>query len=111
MLPKQKRLNLKKDFKWVSSGKRIETASFRLFLKNGDNPLPLVGIALSSKNFKTAVLRNRAKRISSKTIESLYPRLQTHLNLVIMPKPGVLESSQEALTKQLNDVQSLFASY
>ena len=93
MLPKPARLNLKKDFKWVASGKKLETKYLRLFLRVGDpstNSWPRIGIAVSSKSFKKATDRNRAKRIVSSAFQSLYSLLPLHLNIVALPKTGVL---------------------
>lgn len=89
MLPKEKRLNLKKDFKWVASGKRLETKYLKLFVKTGENQIPNVGVAVSSKVFKKATERNRAKRLASAVFEVLYSRLPNTINIVALPKAGV----------------------
>lgn len=91
MLPKQKRLNLKHDFKWVASGKKIETKFAKLFIRIGDNEFPKVGIAVSGKSFKTATKRNRAKRLISVAFESLYSSLPSAINIVALPKTGILK--------------------
>ena len=108
MLPKSQRLNLKTSFKWVASGKHLQTPSFKLMVKFSDNPLPLVGIALSKDQFKKAVDRNRARRLTSKAIEGLYPSLLNRLNLVIMPKAVVLEKSPDQLSNELKNVKDLY---
>lgn len=105
MLPKQKRLNLTQDYKWVASGKRIETSSFKLFLKFGENTTPKIGVALSKQSFNKANLRNQAKRISLLAVESLYEMLPNNLNLVIMPKSVCLEKSVENLKEELLNVK------
>lgn len=89
MLPKFKRLNLKKDFKWVAAGKKIDTKFAKLFIRIGDNPKPRVGIAVPSGIFKKATGRNRARRVISAAIESLYPKLPQSINIVALPKIGV----------------------
>lgn len=91
MLSKDKRLNLKKDFKWVASGKKMETQYLKIFTRTGDNQSPRVGIANSSKVFKNATDRNRARRIVSAALESLYERLPNNINIVVLPKQGVIE--------------------
>lgn len=91
MLPKSKRLNLKNDFKWVSSGKKIDTKLVKLFVKMGDNQIPRIGIAVSGKSFKKATQRNRAKRLVSAAFESLYSSLPPAINIVALPKIGVLD--------------------
>ena len=91
MLSKDKRLNLKKDFKWAASGKKTETKFLKLFIKMGDNKHPRVGIATSSKAFKKSTQRNRAKRLASVAFESLYSRLPKTANILVLPKVGILE--------------------
>ncbi len=102
MLPKEKRLNLKKDFKWVSSGKRLDTRFAKLFIKTGGNKNPRIGIAVSSKVFKKATDRNKAKRVISKSFESLYPGLPNLINIVALPKEGVINVKSEDVLKDLD---------
>lgn len=90
MLPKSQRLNLKKDFKWVASGKKIETKFLKLFLKVGENQNPKLGIATSSKVFKKATERNRARRLTSAAFEPLYSKLPQTINIVALPKAGII---------------------
>ncbi len=108
MLPKSRRLNLKKDFKWVATGLKKETPSFKLMWKLADQDFPRVGIALNSSHFKKAVLRNRARRLTSTAIQELYSSLNKKLNLVIMPKLGILEKKPSELEKELIDVKDLY---
>jgi len=111
MLPKSQRLNLKKDFKWVAAGQKKDTSSFKLMWKLSDQAFPRVGIALNSTSFKKAVERNRARRLTSTAIQNLYPSLHKNLNLVIMPKPGILEKSPLELEQELKDVKDLYNSH
>lgn len=90
MLSKNKRLNLKTDFKWVASGKKVETKYMRLYFKNGTNEFPRIGIATSSKIFKKAVKRNRARRLASAAFEGLYDKLPKTANILVLPKIGIL---------------------
>lgn len=91
MLSKNKRINLAKDFKWVASGKKTETRYLKVFIKMGENEFPKVGIAVSSKVFKKATERNRAKRLISAVFEALCPSLPPAINIVALPKAGVLK--------------------
>lgn len=91
MLSKDKRLNLGKDFKWVASGKKLETKYLKLFVKLGDNELPKIGIATSGKVLGTATHRNRARRIVSAVFEALYSKLPNNINIVALPKAYTLE--------------------
>src|SRR3989338_7023851 len=89
MLPKLQRINLKKDFKRVAAGKSLETKYLKLFFKLGDNEIPKVGIAPSSKVFKKATDRNRARRLVSAAFESLYKNLPNNINIMALPKAGI----------------------
>lgn len=90
MLPNLKRLNLKKDFKWVAAGKKLETKYLKLFIKPGDNKIARLGIAGSSKTFKKAVDRNRARRLTSAAFEALYAKLPNTINIVALPKSTII---------------------
>lgn len=104
MLSKDKRLNLKKEFKWVINGSKLETPSLRLYLRSTSDKPPQVGISLSKKYFKSAVERNRARRLASWGVENLYSQLPKGLKLIIMPKSLVLEKKSQELLKELQDV-------
>ena len=65
-------------------------------------------MALSKNYFKKANLRNKAKRIVSKIAEDLYNDLPNGLNLIIMPKSGVLIVSLDNLKKEVASVKRIF---
>lgn len=90
MLPRPQRLNLKKDFKWVVSGKFLDCRFAKIYIRLGDNQMPRIGIAVSSKNFKQAVERNRARRLMSSAIQPLYGKLPPSSNIVVLPKTAIL---------------------
>lgn len=104
MLPKPKRLNLKKDFKWVASGKRIYSKYATIFTRLGDNSFPKIGIAVPSKVFKSATLRNRARRLLSKGFEDVYSKLPNSINIVALPKEGILDVKSSDLLIELESV-------
>ncbi len=104
MLSKDKRLNLKTDFKWVASGKSLETKFLKLFFRLGDNPTPRVGIATSSKYFKKAHDRNRARRIVSASFEVIYSLLPERINIVALPKSTVLEVKSGDVLMDLEEI-------
>lgn len=104
MLPKHKRLNLKKDFKWVAAGKKLETDYLKLIIKPGDNQMPKIGIAVSSKSFKKATQRNRARRLTSAAFEILYGRLPANINIVVLPKTGVINVKSSEVQLDLEAV-------
>ncbi len=101
MLPKQNRLNLYKDFKWVTGGKKVETPLVTLFIKTGDNLFPRIGIAVSVKKLKKAADRNRARRLVSKAFESLYGSLPKDINIVALPKSRVINVKSDAVLLDL----------
>ena len=90
MLPKYQRLNLKKDFKWAASGKKIDSKFLKLFIKVGENQTAKIGIATSSKTFTKASQRNRARRLTSAAFEPLFSKLPQSINIVALPKAGIL---------------------
>lgn len=107
MLPRENRLNLKKDFKWIASGKKLETKFVKLFIKFNDPSKslpPRVGIALSGKNFKKAYERNRARRLISQAFQELYADLPDNINIVALPKTGVLEVKSSDVVLDLETV-------
>lgn len=89
MLPKSKRLNLKRDFKWVAAGQNLDTKYAKLFLRMGSNTTAKIGVAISS-DFKKATQRNRAKRVTFTAFKSLYSHLPPKINIVVLPKQSVL---------------------
>ena len=101
MLPKQNRLNLKKSYSWVNTGKKLESSNFRLLYRLGNNSHPLIGIALSSRVFNKAVQRNRARRLISKAFEVVYQSLPALINIVASPKSGILNSNSSQITDEL----------
>lgn len=108
MLPKNNRLNLKKDFKWVASGQKVESMNFKLFLRLGDNLKPRVGISLSKNVLKKAVDRNRAKRLLSTAFKNLYSSLLQNINIVALPKPGIISLKSTDIEKELEETLRKF---
>ena len=104
MLPKSQRLNLKKDFKRVASGKKIDTYLFKLFIKQNQDQRTKVGIAVSGKVFKKATDRNRAKRLISFAFESLYSQLPTGISIMALPKKGIVEVKSTIVLAELKEV-------
>lgn len=101
MLPKFRRVNLKKDFRWVSSGQTVFTKFTKLFIKFGENDSPKFGVATSSRFFKKAYERNQAKRITFEALKLLEGNLPEDINIVALPKRGVLEVKSKDLTEDL----------
>lgn len=104
MLPKSQRLNLKKDFKWVATGNKLETRYLRLFIKTGDNVTPRIGIAVSGKSFKKAHERNRARRLATEAFHNTYYLLPNTINIVALPKEGILSVKSQDILLDLEEV-------
>lgn len=101
MLPKIKRLNLSKDFKWVRAGKVIHSAHFQLFGRYGENEITRVGVAITSKVLPKATLRNKARRKMVRVFEEIYPKLPKKFNIIALPKAGINEVKSEDLKKEV----------
>lgn len=108
MLSKEKRLNLKTNFRWVASGNSITSKNFKLFYRLGENHHPLIGVSIISAQFKKSTLRNEAKRICFEMAGKNYDQLHKNLNLVIMPKNQVLEIPPEQLDLEFKHAISGF---
>lgn len=104
MLPKFVRVNLKRDFKWVASGQKMENGNLKLFLKLGENIKPKVGISLSKAVFKKAVERNRAKRLMAEAFQRLYLKLPVNSNIVALPKKSLVALKSDELQSILEDL-------
>lgn len=104
MLPGSQRLNLKKDFKWVASGKKLETKLLKIFYKFGENKSARVGIATSGKIFKKAHERNRARRLVAEAFHNTYYSLPDTINIVALPKAGVLNVKSSDVLAELEGV-------
>lgn len=104
MLSRDKRLNLKKDFKWVASGKKLEAEYLKVFISFSNNKIPKIGIATSSKVFNKASKRNKARRIVSESCERLYSLLPCNINIIALPKAGVVNVKSSDVLLDLEKV-------
>lgn len=104
MLPRSQRLNLKLDFKWAASGRKIQSNYLKLFVKDGDNIIPRIGIAVSSKIFPKAIQRNRARRLASKAFETLYKDLPKNVNIMALPKSGIISVKLQDVLLDLREL-------
>ena len=104
MLIKSRRLNLKTDFSWVVKGQKTETDFLKIFFRSGENNQPRVGIALKKESFQLAVDRNRARRLTSKAFENIYDQLPANINIIAMPKSGILKVSSDEATEHLKKI-------
>ena len=103
MLQKTQRLNLKSEFSRVIKGKRIETLHFVFYFSPASQETPRVGISIRTKNFGKAHDRNRARRLTSESLQYSYGLLNNQ-DLIIMPKSGVLEIAVSLLSEEVKNV-------
>jgi len=97
-LPKANRLKQRQDFDRVyQSGKRRRATGLHLvILRNSprvgsSEVLPIqVGISISKKVSKRAVVRNRIKRQLKAIVRQLLPRLESGLRMVILVRSEAL---------------------
>ncbi len=97
-LPKANRLKQRQDFDRVyQSGKRRRATGLHLVVLrqplNGDSieTLPIqVGISISKKVSKRAVVRNRIKRQLKAIVRQFLPRLELGLRMVILVRSEAL---------------------
>lgn len=105
MLPKNKRLNLRTEYKSVVAGAaRKEGRFLSLFLKIGENDFSRVGISLSGKTLKRSHERNRARRLVSSAVEAIYTELPVNASIIITPKPEILNQKSQAVKEDLKQV-------
>lgn len=108
VIPKSNRLNISKNFNWVRAGAKYEGKYTKLLFRLGENSSPKIGVAVASKEFRGSVLRVKAKRVSFDLAKLIYNRLLPSVNLVIIPKQGVLRASKDELLQDINDTKNLF---
>ena len=104
--PKGKRLLTRLDYSRVFSGsKRINNKAFTLLIHyNDDSNCSKLGLVISKKVHKTAVQRNRIKRLIRESF-----RTKKHLKLadyVVMAKPGSAAFSNAELLSSINELWS-----
>lgn len=97
MLPKTERLRRAKDFALLSQkGRVIYSPFYALRLRPSQEPTK-VGFVTSTKVFKTAVKRNRAKRRMREALRALKAEWPKSVDLLFILKYEVLEATFEDL--------------
>lgn len=82
----------------------MESRYLKVFIREGENTEPKLGIAVSSKTFSKASERNRARRLTSAAFEILYTNLPKGINILVLPKAGISEVKSQDV---LSDLESL----
>lgn len=104
--PKGKRLLTRLDYSRVFSGsKRIHNKAFTLLIHyNNDSSCSKLGLVISKKVHKTAVQRNRIKRLIRETFRT--NQQLKRADYVVMAKPGSAALSNAALMTSINELWS-----
>lgn len=103
MLPKKERFSSKdlSDKNFIKQGQKIYTAYGFFVIFN--TPLSKKGIILSKKNFKTAVLRNKYKRLFYNTILELQKEIPNLKPKSFLFHPKKVFAKQELL-KEMKEI-------
>lgn len=105
MLPKINRLTQKEDFGQVLRLKKFVHGSFFAVATKRDEDLSSkVGIIVSNKISKKAVVRNKIKRIVRKAARETIEKNSTGLKLVVLTKPTAGAASRTELEKDIRQV-------
>ncbi|VAW44176.1 Ribonuclease P protein component [hydrothermal vent metagenome] len=104
--PKGKRLLTRLDYSRVFSGSiRIHNKAFTLLIHyNNDSSCSKIGLVISKKVHKTAVQRNRIKRLIRETFRT--NKQLKRADYVVMAKPGSAAFSNTELLTLINDLWS-----
>lgn len=105
------RLTRSEDFKRVRrSGKSYAHPLVVLIVQTHEQPRVKVGVA-AGRTVGTAVHRNRAKRLLREAMRTLLPGLVSHLDLILIARPGLvtatLEETRQALLTLLERAKIL----
>jgi ribonuclease P protein component len=112
-LPKANRLRHRKEFKAIyqkgerCSGKYLVLRFLQeVSLSEGDNPLPppQIGISISQKVSKKAVVRNRIKRQIRAIVRALLPQLPQGLKIVVIVKSHAQACNYEDFLRELRQL-------
>ena len=113
------RLNSSQVAEIMTKGRAVHTSSFLMkYIENKEGGVSIVSFVSSKKNFKTAVLRNKARRRGRAALQIVVKAQKIHKKspdqdkkgyfVVFLLKPIVLSESQSALMADIE--QSLIKS-
>ncbi|KAA0206714.1 ribonuclease P protein component [Candidatus Uhrbacteria bacterium] len=97
MLPKSDRLRRAKDFALLSQKGRVIYSPLYALRLRPSREATKVGFVTSTKVFKTAVKRNRAKRRMREVLRMLKTEWPKHVDLLFILKYDVLDAAFEDL--------------
>lgn len=98
MLKKINRMGLNKEFdRAFKTGQSFYSKVFSLKVVDNDLPVSRLGILISTKVSKKAVIRNRFKRQIREIVQDNLPRLKNGKDLVIVVFPQILDKNFEEI--------------
>jgi len=108
VLPKIHRLRQRRDFTWVyQKGFRRSSLHFTLRglkVHSAQATPTRIGISISQKVSKLAVVRNRIKRQIRAALRQLLPQIVTGWNLVIVVQPRAVECDYHQFLQELKQL-------
>lgn len=103
MLSKKNRLKKKKDFEAVfKTGRKHPLDFFILRIKQTSNDFNRFGIIVSKKVSKSAVKRNKIKRIISRILRENNEKMGKQIDVIIQALPVILDKSYEDIVEKFN---------
>ena len=107
VLPKENRLNKKKDFRKVfKKGKGIKENLLTFKWTANNLKVSRFGFIVSQKVSKKAVLRNKIRRRLREKVRAELPRFKKGIDGVIIVNPGAAEEKSQEMTGSLNKIFS-----
>lgn len=105
MLPKEHRLKRKKDFERVLKKGKLLVKDF-LILKTVKNNLKTtrVGLVVSQKVSKKAVLRNKVKRKIREAVRDNLKKIKLGYDLIFFAKKAIERKSLSEIKKEVEDL-------
>ena len=80
---KEKTIKKNYQFRWIiKKGKKVNKKTVRVFITNNKEKKNKMGIA-NKKNIKSAILRNRVKRVIREVYRLEEKKLKQHYNIII----------------------------
>ena len=80
---KEKTIKKNYQFRWIiKKGKKVNKKTVRVFITNNKEKKNKMGIAIK-KNIKSAILRNRVKRVIREVYRLKEKKLKQHYNIII----------------------------
>lgn len=104
MLPKENRLDKRKFRLVLGHGRMIQAPDFGLIgLRVKNDTAPQVGIIVSTKISRSAVVRNRVKRTLREALRVIIPSVAKGFLFVILTKKSIIGKRKEEVEKPIFD--------